>query len=82
LNELLNKISYFYSILQNQQYQALRNDYAYMLYRKTGVHTYRAGGIIFWATTVSVSDAGCLILQQEDGTMAQYRFKEVEFVFD
>jgi BirA family biotin operon repressor/biotin-[acetyl-CoA-carboxylase] ligase len=81
LNDLLNHFNYFYNILQKQQYMTLRNDYAQLLYRIEGLHKYRANGIVFTARILSVSDEGNLILQEENGQIHHYRFKEVEFIF-
>jgi BirA family biotin operon repressor/biotin-[acetyl-CoA-carboxylase] ligase len=71
----------FYNLLQTQQYQAIRNSYNDLLYRKTGMHKYCADGEIFSAKIMTVSDEGDLVLQKEDGEIVKYRFKQVEFIF-
>jgi BirA family biotin operon repressor/biotin-[acetyl-CoA-carboxylase] ligase len=82
MQQLLQKIDFYYTLLQNQQYPALRQVYNSMLYRKSGMHKYCANGEIFSAVMVLVSDEGNLILQDESGMLRQYRFKEVQFVFE
>ncbi|GHT65850.1 biotin--[acetyl-CoA-carboxylase] ligase [Bacteroidia bacterium] len=78
---VLKQFSYFYGLLQTQQYQAIRNSYNDLLYRKTGMYKYCANGEIFSAKIITVSDDGDLVLQKEDGKIAQYCFKKVEFIF-
>jgi BirA family biotin operon repressor/biotin-[acetyl-CoA-carboxylase] ligase len=81
LQDLLSSIDYYYAFIENGQYQILRDAYSHLLYRKTGMHKYRAAGQIFVASIVEVSADGMLCLQKDDGSIKKFHFKEVEFVW-
>ena len=55
-------------------------DYKALLYRREGIHTYKAGGTTFKASIVDVKDDGRLMLQNEQGIAQMYRFKEISFI--
>jgi BirA family biotin operon repressor/biotin-[acetyl-CoA-carboxylase] ligase len=82
LSGLLDMVARYYARLQCHDYAALRNAYAALLYRSSGLHRYRAGDAVFAASMMGVSDDGCLLLQKEDGTRLRFRVKEVEFVVE
>jgi BirA family biotin operon repressor/biotin-[acetyl-CoA-carboxylase] ligase len=80
LNALLCWFAHFYDLLQTQQYQTLCNGYNDLLYRKTGLYKYCAGGEVFLARIINIGNNGDLLLQKESGETSQYQFKQVAFV--
>lgn len=80
LQGILLQFSQWYDMLQNEEYQAIRESYTALLYRKTGLHRYRAEGGEFLAELVKISDSGDLMLQKTTGKTCTFRFKQVEFV--
>lgn len=59
---------------------ALRTSYHQRLYRREGFHAYRDRQGTFEARIDQVEDNGTLCLQDRNGTLRQYAFKEVEFI--
>ncbi|MBP6260207.1 MAG: biotin--[acetyl-CoA-carboxylase] ligase [Paludibacter sp.] len=60
--------------------EAIRNAYFEGLYRRDGLHPFRADGEAFNACITNVDRDGKLELTTEEGEVRSYYFKEVEFI--
>ena len=79
LHDILEKFSYYYSLLiQNSKFKIIES-YHEHLYRRTGLHTYADKDGTFQAEIVSVAENGIITLRRDDGTLSRYEFKELKF---
>jgi BirA family biotin operon repressor/biotin-[acetyl-CoA-carboxylase] ligase len=60
--------------------EKIRQTYHERLYRKEGFHPYCDEGGTFMAEIKGVEDDGHLLLQDTDGKVRKYAFKEVQFI--
>lgn len=60
----------------------LDNEYRESLYRLDEFHKYieTPGGSEIYARIIGIDDKACLLLEQEDGTIKRYHFKEIKYV--
>jgi len=58
----------------------IRKEYMGSLYRKTGFHPYLAAGKTFSARILSIEKDGRLMLEDVNGEVIGYYFKEIEFL--
>ena len=65
---------------EQKTFDSLRTSYHQRLYRREGFHAYRDRQGAFEARIDHVEDNGTLCLQDRNGTLRQYAFKEVEFI--
>lgn len=82
-NKVLHNIMSGYIFLETEYEQAISNIqelYHQKLYRKEGFHPYRDNQGEFMARLHEVEPSGHLILEDVQGTLRRYAFKEVEFV--
>ena len=80
LNSILKHIDKWYVTLKNQQFNTVNNTYFYNLYRKIGIHSYKANTKQFLAQIINVENDGELVLKTNEDEIKKFYFKEVEFV--
>lgn len=73
LNDILTA---FYRLIGKD----VRQQYLSMLYRRSGYHPYTDKCGVFMAKIANVLEDGHLVLQDEEGKMRKYAFKEVSFI--
>lgn len=69
-----------YRRLAEGEAAAIDRAYRAALYRRTGYHSYRDAAGPFSARIVGVEPSGRLLLQDADGRLRRYAFKEVSYV--
>lgn len=79
LSEILMATSVRYAMCYCDR-ERLQSDYASVLYRREGFHTYRDAKGEFDAVIKEVGADGYLVLQDQEGVARSYAFKEVAFV--
>ena len=85
LRELLEEyeecLALRYNQLKNGEWGILERDYCNRLYRKDSPHLFAyPDGTRFIGTIRGVKPAGELIVEQENGEVKEYLFKEIEFI--
>ena len=75
----MQRIGWYYRLLQDGQTNEIADRYKRLLYRKDGFHTYRDREGIFQACIRDVEPSGRLILEDSEGQCRKYLFKEVAF---
>ena len=82
-NPLLKKICQnIIDLYHHLDVEKLQLEYADMLFRKDGLHTYKADGVLFQAKIFAVHPDGRLELETSEGEYRSFYFKEVSFVID
>lgn len=79
LSEILRATTIRYAMCYNER-ERLQSDYASVLYRREGYHTYCDAVGEFEAMINEVKSDGYLILRDREGIDRSYAFKEVAFV--
>ena len=81
LEELVASIKSDIGLIESGQHAALRTHYSERMYRKEVPHMYRTpGGEPFIAQIKGTTEKGLLVLGKEDGSLAHYAFKEIEYL--
>lgn len=80
LNQILERTAYYYELLKQGHEEEIAKRYCAVLYRREGLHTYRDAKGIFKARIVEIQPSGRLILEDEEGNIRPYLFKEVACV--
>lgn len=84
INSVLKDILNQFSILNDTLYtskEVINEGYMQKLYRRYGYFKYKTkGGLIFSAKINDVADSGELILEDEQGVLSEFLFKEVEYL--
>ncbi len=80
LDGIINRLIPMIKDINAGRYEDIAARYLSVLYRRTGMHTYRDAAGCFSAALETVEPTGHLVLRREDGTLGRYAFKEVEFV--
>ena len=80
LEVLLISIDVAYEMLKAGEFEILDKMYMKHLYRSEGMHMYRDSEGEFMAEIMDVEPTGRLVLEDENGKVRRYTFKEVEFV--
>jgi BirA family biotin operon repressor/biotin-[acetyl-CoA-carboxylase] ligase len=81
LDELYNEIIAVYASTASPQFvNLLQNFYLDNLYRFAELAAYKSGDKEFRGTIVGVGEYGRLQIKDEEGTVAEFNFKEVEFL--
>lgn len=60
--------------------ELIRKNYFECLYRNKGYHLFSAEGVIFEARISGINSDGKLLLEKKSGDVAEFYFKEVEFI--
>lgn len=80
LDETMQNIHRYYTLLQQGEGEAIKQEYLQHLWRKDLPAAYRDAQGEFVGTIRGCDDLGCLQIEREDGTMSVYAFREVSFV--
>ena len=80
LEQLMERISDYYSLLKNNDTESIIQLYKERLYRKNGFHRYRDAEGSFEACICDIEPIGKLILKDKAGQYRAYLFKEVEYI--
>lgn len=80
LHTVLRSLDKWYLKLKLDELNAIDDAYSASLYRKSGLYLYRDGNGLFNASIHSIAHTGELVLEDEEGKLRSYAFKEVAFV--
>jgi BirA family biotin operon repressor/biotin-[acetyl-CoA-carboxylase] ligase len=80
LKELSEEIDKRYKQLISENYSLLRGEYVSRLFRLNKWRRYSANGGAFEGRIINVSDNGRLQIEKVSGEMAEFSFKEVDFI--
>ncbi len=80
LEELLSDLDKRYAQLIKGEYSKIRNEYKLQLYRFNEWSNYSDSGGQFWGRIISVTREGRLQIENREGEVYEYSFKEVEFI--
>ena len=80
LEMLLEKLIFLYKWLYTGNTDTIDEAYGKSLYRREGTFRFRDKYGEFQARTTSIETSGMLVLQDTNGKIRRYAFKEVEFV--
>jgi BirA family biotin operon repressor/biotin-[acetyl-CoA-carboxylase] ligase len=80
LESMIQRIMYWYDILQKGNLDLITKTYDNALYRKSGFHLYEDKNGQFSAQIESVGEDGILHLKTDTGEKRHYAFKEVSYL--
>ncbi len=80
LHEILERTASYYELLKQGKDELITSRYFDVLYRREGYHTYRDKDGQFNARIVDIQPTGRLILEDTEGHLRPYLFKEVACV--
>ncbi|MBS2096882.1 biotin--[acetyl-CoA-carboxylase] ligase [Carboxylicivirga linearis] len=80
LDKIINHIQKRYNQLKQGMEKDIDHEYFSLLYRNIGKHPFKDENGYFRASIKSVNEMGLLTLKDEEGSLREYAFKEVEFV--
>ena len=80
LKEFLLKLEDYIEVLREGRLEKVDAQYFQSLFRNEGLHPYRKDGKEFSARIAGIGSFGQLQLEEPDGNVTEYMFKEVEFV--
>ena len=79
LHQVMQRVSWYYRLLQDGHTAEIARRYKQMLYRKEGFHPYRDQAGKFLARFRDIEPSGRLVLEDTNGQCRKYLFKEVAF---
>ena len=82
LDNIMQRFIYYYGIMEEECYSELHQLYMQHLYRKDALHPYSDEGGIFRARIRDVEPTGHLVLEDGNGRLRRYDFKEVRFILN
>lgn len=80
LEHILKHFESYYRMLERGEVETIREHYRKALFRRRDFHPYRDADGVFNARLHHVEDSGLIILEDTEGRLRPYAFKEVEFV--
>lgn len=80
LKNIMERFICYYGMMEGEHYGELHQLYMQHLYRKDALHSYADDGGIFQARIRDVEPTGHLILEDGNGKLRRYDFKEVRFI--
>lgn len=80
LHQIIQRIAYYYDLLRKGESELISNLYFARLYRRDGFHPYQDAKGSFKACIHGIDPIGKLILQDENGQLREYMFKEVSYL--
>jgi len=80
LTEVLTGINRYYSLLRNGDDKEIDKEFISALYLKNKPHLFRSGDEVFNGVITGVNEIGQLQIRKEDDQIAEFHFKEVEFL--
>ena len=80
MNRIIEKIMSFYGFLKNGNFELVDNLFHETMYRFGEEHRYKSGNTMFSGKIIGVNEIGQLLIVDENRTLRQFHFKEVEFI--
>lgn len=80
LEQILEQFIHYYVMMEREQFPELHKRYMQHLYRRNALHTYADATGTFQAQIIDVEPTGHLNLEDENGKLRRYDFKEVRFI--
>ena len=80
LEQILEQFIHYYVMMEREQFPELHKRYMQHLYRRNALHTYADATGTFQAQIIDVEPTGHLNLEDENGRLRRYDFKEVRFI--
>ncbi len=80
LTELAGSIDMRYDSLISGEFERIRSDYKSRLYRLNEWCSFRDHEKIFTGRIISVSESGMLKIENREGIVNEYAFKEIDFI--
>lgn len=80
LTEVLTGINRYYALLRNGGDQEIDEEFISALYLMNKHHVFRSGDEVFNGVIIGVNEIGQLQIRKDDGLIAEFHFKEVEFL--
>ena len=80
LNNILIRVREYYKMLKENDISTINDHYKNSIFRKEGFHRYMDTNGEFIAEITDIETDGKLILNDENGDMRSYAFKEVQFL--
>lgn len=80
LEKVLEHFCHRYDQLEQEGREQIHADYLSCIYRRGEAHTYSDSQGLFQATLQDVELSGHLLLQDKEGRMRRYAFKEVQYI--
>jgi BirA family biotin operon repressor/biotin-[acetyl-CoA-carboxylase] ligase len=69
-----------YKQLISDRLSEIRNEYISSLYRLNEWHKFKSGDGMFSGKIISVTDSGCLMIENRNEEVNEFSFKEIEFI--
>lgn len=80
LHQIIKRIEYYYTQIQNNSKESIISLYKESLFRKDGYHLYNDGNADFLASIQNIEPSGILELKTDKGELRKFAFKEVRYV--
>ena len=80
LRQFMDRIAHYYHLLREGEHNTIRQRYLQRLYRREGYHDYRDPQGCFQARIIDIEPIGRLVLEDREGLIRKYMFKEVEHI--
>jgi len=80
LDSLLLNVFKWHTVLAEDKFNRIDNEYLKRLYRKDGFYSFKDSKGIFSAEIYGIETSGILVLTDTNGKNREYAFKEVEFI--
>ncbi len=80
LHKMLNATEKYYRMFEEGYSTAIRQKYLDAIYRKEGLHRYKDADGEFEAAIADIEEDGRFVLQDKEGNIRKYLFKEVSYV--
>jgi len=80
LKQLAGWLDKRYKQLISDKHSDIRNEYISSLYRLNEWHNYNTRNGIFSGRIISVTDTGCLRIEEKEGEIRESSFKEIDFI--
>jgi BirA family biotin operon repressor/biotin-[acetyl-CoA-carboxylase] ligase len=79
LKQIAGFLDFRYKQVISGNWDLLRNEYITSLYMLNRWHRFKSGTGLFDGRIVSVTDSGCLRIEEPTGNFREFSFKEIEF---
>lgn len=80
LSEILSGIDFYYSLLRQGLEEPIDREFTSVLYNIHEQHWFRTGQEMFEGEIIGVNEIGQLLIQDRNGEIRDFHFKEVEFI--
>jgi BirA family biotin operon repressor/biotin-[acetyl-CoA-carboxylase] ligase len=80
LKQLAGWLDKRYKQLISDRRSEIRNEYISSLYRLNELHNFKAKDGIFSGKIVAVTDSGCIRIEDREGKIREFFFKEIDFI--